>query len=111
MGSLFNVFAVLAIIIIPVSVIMDFQHSWRKQRTKEIGVRKVLGASVSYMVVMLSSKFTQLILVAVVIAVPVCMVGYKQLAAKFCVQSGDELDDISWSIACGTCNRLDHGEL
>jgi ABC-type antimicrobial peptide transport system permease subunit len=42
-----------------------------EQRTKEIGVRKVLGASVSNMVVMLSSGVTRLILVAVVIAVPV----------------------------------------
>jgi len=42
-----------------------------EQRTKEIGVRKVLGASVSNLVVMLSSGVTKLLLIAVVIAIPV----------------------------------------
>ena len=42
-----------------------------EQRTKEIGVRKVLGASVLNVVYLLSTGFTRLILIAVVIAVPV----------------------------------------
>jgi ABC-type antimicrobial peptide transport system permease subunit len=70
MGSLFNIFAVLAIIISSLGL-YGLSAFMAEQRTKEIGVRKVLGASVSNMVVMLSSKFTKLILVAVVIAVPV----------------------------------------
>ena len=70
MGSLFNVFAVLAIIISSLGL-YGLSAFMAEQRTKEIGVRKVLGASVSSMVVMLSSGFTKLILVAVVIAVPV----------------------------------------
>lgn len=40
-------------------------------RTKEIGVRKVLGASVSGVVMMLSKDFTKMILLAFVLAVPV----------------------------------------
>jgi ABC-type antimicrobial peptide transport system permease subunit len=42
-----------------------------EQRTKEIGVRKVLGASVFGIVYLLSTNFTKLIIIAVVIAVPV----------------------------------------
>jgi ABC-type antimicrobial peptide transport system permease subunit len=42
-----------------------------EQRTKEIGVRKVLGASVGNLVYLLSSGITKLILIAIVIAVPV----------------------------------------
>src|SRR3546814_20314512 len=41
------------------------------QRTKEIGIRKVLGASVSGIVAMLSTDFIKLVLVAVVIASPI----------------------------------------
>ena len=67
---MFNVFAVLAIIISSLGL-YGLSAFMAEQRTKEIGVRKVLGASVSSMVVMLSSGFTKLILVAVVIAVPV----------------------------------------
>jgi ABC-type antimicrobial peptide transport system permease subunit len=42
-----------------------------EQRTKEIGVRKVLGAKVSAIVALLSRDFLQLVLIAIVIASPV----------------------------------------
>ena len=42
-----------------------------EQRTKEIGVRKVLGASVSSLVALLSKDFLKLVLIAIVIASPI----------------------------------------
>ena len=42
-----------------------------EQRTKEIGIRKVLGASVSSVVVMLSREFTKWVLLANIVAWPV----------------------------------------
>ncbi|HXB35199.1 MAG TPA: FtsX-like permease family protein [Puia sp.] len=42
-----------------------------EQKTKEIGIRKVLGASVTQITVMLSRDFVTLVLIAVVIASPI----------------------------------------
>ena len=42
-----------------------------QQRVKEIGVRKVLGASVPHVVALLSKDFLKLVLIALVLAIPV----------------------------------------
>jgi putative ABC transport system permease protein len=42
-----------------------------EQRTREIGIRKVVGASVSGIVTLLSKDFVKLVLIAIVIALPV----------------------------------------
>jgi putative ABC transport system permease protein len=42
-----------------------------EQRIKEIGIRKVLGASVTSLAVLLSANFLRLVLVSIVIASPV----------------------------------------
>jgi putative ABC transport system permease protein len=41
-----------------------------RQRTKEVSIRKVMGASLSSLVVLLVKDFTRLVLIAVVLAVP-----------------------------------------
>lgn len=69
MGSLFNLFAILAIIISCMGL-YGLSAFMAEQRTKEIGVRKVLGASTGNVVYLLSSGFTRLILIATAIAVP-----------------------------------------
>jgi putative ABC transport system permease protein len=53
------------------------------QRTKEIGVRKVLGASVGSVVLLLSKDFTRLVLIAAVIAFPIAYIIMKSWLEDF----------------------------
>ena len=55
----------------PVSVYWDLSLFTTAQRTKEIGVRKVLGASVPNIVFLLSKDFMRLIVISFLIASPV----------------------------------------
>ncbi|MEP6583753.1 MAG: ABC transporter permease [Ginsengibacter sp.] len=65
-----NIFAVLAIFIACIGL-FGLSIYTAKQRTKEIGIRKVLGATVTSIVGMLSKDFVKLVLLAVIIAFPV----------------------------------------
>ncbi len=54
-----------------------------ERRTKEIGIRKVLGASVSGVVTLLSKDFVKLVLMANVIAWPVAWYGMNKWLQDF----------------------------
>lgn len=69
-GKLFFNFAVLAIFISCLGLLGLASYS-TLQRTKEIGIRKVLGASVTGIVNLLSKEFLQLVVIAFLIATPV----------------------------------------
>ncbi|MFC5407917.1 ABC transporter permease [Larkinella bovis] len=69
-GTLANYFAFLAIFISCLGL-FGLAAFMAEQRTKEIGVRKVLGASVPSIVALLSQDFLKLVLAAIVIASPV----------------------------------------
>jgi ABC-type antimicrobial peptide transport system permease subunit len=69
-GKLSNYFAFLAIFISCLGL-FGLAAFTAEQRTKEIGVRKVLGASVSNLVGMLSADFVKLVGIAALIAFPV----------------------------------------
>lgn len=74
LGKIFFVFAGLAIIIACLGLFALTAFT-AEQRTKEIGIRKVLGASVSSIVVLLSREFGKLILIAFVITTPIAWFG------------------------------------
>jgi ABC-type antimicrobial peptide transport system permease subunit len=69
MGNIFNLFAIFGIFISSLGL-YGLSAFMAEQRTKEIGVRKVLGASVLNVVYLLSSGITKLILIAIIIAIP-----------------------------------------
>jgi putative ABC transport system permease protein len=69
-GKVFGLFAVLAILIACFGLSGLSAYNIL-QRTKEIGIRKVMGASVNSLLVLLSRDFMLLVLLSFVIAVPV----------------------------------------
>ncbi len=70
MGNLFTSFAVLAIIIACLGL-FALSAFMAEQRNKEIGIRKVLGATTTSIITMLSKDFVRLVLIAFVISAPV----------------------------------------
>ena len=64
-----------------------------QQRTKEIGIRKVLGASVSNIVLLLSKDFVKLVLLANVLALPLAWWGIHRWLQGFAYQV-----EIGWNI-------------
>lgn len=69
LGGLFSIFAGLSLLIAMIGLVGLVTYS-ADQRKKEIGVRKVMGASVHQVVFLLNKNFTLLVLIAFVIAVP-----------------------------------------
>jgi len=68
-GKIFGAFTSLAIFIACIGL-LALASFMAEQRTKEIGIRKVLGASVKSIILLLSKDFTRLIMLAFVLAVP-----------------------------------------
>ena len=67
-----------------------------RQRTQEIGIRKVLGASVTNLLALLSKDFLRLILIALVIAVPVANYLMTEWLQNFAYHTA-----ISWWLFAG----------
>jgi len=92
MGRIFNLFAILAIFISCLGL-YGLSAFMAQQRTKEIGVRKVLGASVYNIVYLLSTGFTKLILLATVIAIPLAWFAINGWLQGFAYHV-----DLSWMV-------------
>jgi putative ABC transport system permease protein len=69
-GSMFISFSTLAIIIACLGLFGLAAYA-AEQRTKEIGIRKVLGANISTIVAMLSMDFIKLVFISILIATPI----------------------------------------
>jgi putative ABC transport system permease protein len=75
-GRMFSVFSGLAIFVACIGLFALSAYI-TTLRTKEIGVRKVLGASVGSVLFLLSKDFTKMIALAFVLAVPVAWYGME----------------------------------
>jgi putative ABC transport system permease protein len=69
-GNIFTSFAVLAIIIACLGL-FALASFMAEQRSKEIGIRKVLGATVQSITTLLSIDFIKLVIIAIVVASPI----------------------------------------
>lgn len=74
--------AVLAILICGVGL-FGLTHFATQQRIREIGIRKVLGASVAGIATLLSKEFFQLVLLAIVIASPLAWFSMNKWLENF----------------------------
>jgi len=94
-GKLFLNFAILAIFISCLGLLGLASYS-TIQRTKEIGIRKVLGADISSIVIMISKEFLILVLIAVAISFPIAWLVMSQWLEDFAYRI-----TISWWILGG----------
>lgn len=100
MGSIFTVFATLAIIIACMGLfgLVSFSAA---QRTKEISIRKVLGATAQNIVMLITRDYTPLILLAIVIGLPVSWLMMTKWLNSFAYKTEIGLSPLLWaSLGC-----------
>ncbi len=91
-GLLFNVFAIAAILISCLGLFGLATYT-AQVKTKEIGIRKVLGASVASIVTMLSKDFLKLVFIASIIAFPLSWLAMNKWLEDFAYRV-----NISWLV-------------
>ena len=92
LSRLIGVFALLAVAVAGLGL-FGLAAFTAEQRTKEIGIRKALGASVESILVLLSKDYVKLVLWAVVLASPVAYLAAQQWLAGFAYRV-----EISWGV-------------
>lgn len=86
MGKIFNYFTVLAIFIACLGL-FGMASFTTEQRTKEIGIRKAIGATVPNIVTLLSKEFTKLVLISNIIAWPLAYFVMSYWLQNFAYQT------------------------
>ena len=92
MGQLSILFSALAIAIACLGLFGLAAYA-AERRTKEIGIRKVLGANVTGIIALLSSDFLRLIVIAIVIATPLAWFAANRWLQNFAYRT-----TINWSL-------------
>ncbi len=87
MGRIFNYFTLLSIFIACLGL-FGLVSFTAEQRSKEIGIRKVLGASVPDILVMLTKNFTQWVLLANIFAWPIAWYAMNKWLQNFAYRVG-----------------------
>lgn len=90
LSSIINSFTLIAILISCLGL-FGLATFTAEQRTKEIGIRKVLGANVMHITTMLSRDFVKLVIIAIVLAAPLAWWGMSKWLEDFAYRV-----DIQW---------------
>ncbi|MEM9326474.1 MAG: ABC transporter permease [Bacteroidota bacterium] len=86
-GRILGIFTILAIMIACIGL-LGLSSFVINQRVKEIGVRKVLGATIPQLILLLSVDFTKLIAIAIAIAIPTAYFWMNQWLDNFAYAIG-----------------------
>jgi putative ABC transport system permease protein len=82
LGQLFGVVAGIAVVLALFGLLGLAAHATERRR-KEVGVRKVLGATVASIVLLLTRDFARLVLIALVVAVPIAVLLAQRWLENF----------------------------
>jgi putative ABC transport system permease protein len=94
MGLLFNIFSVLSIVISCLGL-FGLATFATQSRTKEIGIRRVLGAGEAGIVMLLAKEFLRLVAISLLIAFPVAWYAMHQWLQGF----AEKIDISGWTFA------------
>jgi putative ABC transport system permease protein len=102
LGRVFGLFSGLAILIACLGLLGLAAYT-AERRVKEIGIRKVLGASVTHVTGLLAGDFLRLVVIAVVIASPIAWYFMQQWLSSFALHI-----ELSWwmFVVAGICALL-----
>ncbi|MEM6646947.1 MAG: FtsX-like permease family protein, partial [Bacteroidota bacterium] len=103
LAKVFGLFAGLALLIACLGI-FGLAAFLTRQRTKEIGIRKVLGASMPELVVMLVREYAALVLLGFVVAVPLVVWGSQQWLQRFAYHT--DLTPVVFVLALGLVGSL-----
>lgn len=103
--NMFSAFSILAILIGCLGLLGLATYS-AEQRTKEIGVRKVLGASVSNIILLLSKEFTKWVIAANIIAWPLAYLGMRRWLQNFAYRTAIGFEPFLLSAVLAFCIAL-----
>jgi putative ABC transport system permease protein len=101
LGTVMNLFSGIAIILACLGL-FGLSTFMVQQRIKEIGIRKILGASLSHIVGLVSGKFTMLVMLSIVLASPLAYLLMAQWLEGFAYRT-----EISgWTFALAAASAL-----
>ena len=95
LGKVFGIFAGFAIVIACLGLFALTAFT-AEQRTKEIGIRKVLGSSIGSIVVLLSREFAKLVLISFLIASPIAWWAMDRWLSDYQFKQ-----DLGWQVFLG----------